>query len=334
VGRFPAEAMIAAGHDVVVNDRGPTVVWDRPFDTPAPPPEAVAVGVYPPNADVVVMHRASRMWWAQIIPMIQSHGIRVVVDIDDRLDRIHPDHVGRSSFDPNVVAWNNHQWADQACKAADVVTATTPALIARYGHGHGVVLPNLVPTAYLDMQPRPTATVGWTGHVGTHSGDLETAGPGIGRVATAHGWTVHVVGTGQGVPERLGVRQVSNTGWVPFDRYPAAMAQIGVGIVPLGDTVFNRAKSALKMSEFAALGVPVVASATPDNKRMHLEGVGLLARSPADFERHVTHLLRSPSMRADLAGSGRQVMAEFTYDRWADRWHDGWLTGTHATTRN
>ncbi len=70
---------------------------------------------------------------------------------------------------------------------ADLVTVTTPALAERYGsHGRVKVLPNLVPASYFDIPthaPRKVSpTVGWTGSVVTHVGDLDVMGgviPGV-----------------------------------------------------------------------------------------------------------------------------------------------------------
>lgn len=322
---MPAKALHAQGADIVVRRGGPVVVWDREFEGD-PPDDAVVMGVYPPNADVVVLQRPARRFWGDCIPFIQSYGIKVVVDIDDRFDRIHRDHVGRANYDPKRHEVSNHEWVDRACKLADLVTTTTPALCARYGYGHGVVLPNLVPERYLKIGTSRAPTVGWTGTAETHAGDLEAAGTGVGRITTASGWDGRVVGTGVGVGEKLGFKKIVATGWLPFAEYPKFMARFGVGLVPLADTQFNRAKSCLKQIEFASLGVPVIASATPDNKRMYKAGIGLLAQSCGDFERHLATLLHDDHLREDLAAHGRKVMAAHTIEGNCGRWWDAWTS--------
>lgn len=320
---LPARVLQAQGADVKISRDAVIVIRDEAIETTDGGPENL-IGVYPPNADVVVMQRPARRDWADIIPHIQSYGIKVVVDVDDRFDRIHRDHVGRANYDPRLTQAHNYEHVDMACKLADLVTVTTPALLGRYGHGHGVVLPNYVPERYLKIRSLRTASVGWTGNAGTHAGDLDVAGPGIGRITTAHGWAGHVVGSAIGVGEKLGFSKLTASGWLPFDLYPKEMSYFGVGLVPLADTQFNRSKSGLKMSEFASLGVPVIASATPDNKRMHAHGIGLLAQSPADFERHLTALLRDVPMREDLGTQGREAMAAFTVEANAWRWLEAW----------
>ena len=63
----------------------------------------------------------------------------------------------------------------------------------------------------------------------------------------------------------------------PFAEYPEQMAKAEIGSGPLDGIVFNEGKSLLKASEYAALGVPVVMSPTPDNVRLRVIGVGMLA---------------------------------------------------------
>lgn len=324
---WPAETLAVQGADVTVDTIGPRVLWSEDWSGHAsPPPHVRALGVVAPDCDVYVIQRPTRRWWADIIPHLQSQGVRVVVDMDDRLDSIHRRHHARHLFDPVNDPNVNHRWADVACKTADLVTCSTPALRDRYGYGHGVVVPNLVPARLLDVVAANRAgTVGWSGFVATHPGDLDT----IAHTIPASS-TFHVVGPVDGVAAalRLPGDRVTSTGRVDFDEYPSALAELEVGVVPLADTPFNRCKSALKMMEMAAVGVPAVVAATPDNLRMNAEGVGCVAASPGAWRRHLRRLTASPDARADLAGRSREAMTRFTYEGHADRWWQAWQSST------
>lgn len=280
-----------------------------------------------PEADVVVMQRPGSRKMAETIPLLQKEGIRVVVDVDDLFDRIDEGNVAQTQFSPLAQDFMNFNWIDEACKMADVVTCTTPALKARYGFGHGHVLPNLVPQSYLSLETdkRPR-TVGWTGTVDTHPKDLQITRGAIGKAIADHpGWYFHHIGTGKGLKDALGLpREPTYSGWVPFDQYPSAMQQVEIGIVPLADTPFNKAKSCLKMIEFAALGVPVVASACPDNLRMYQLGVGAIVKHPAQWFKRLTPLMESAEARADLAGKSRITMSKHTYEEQCWRWAEVW----------
>ena len=325
---LPAQALAEQGGDVKVDFTGPMVLWDREWHGQRPPPSVNLIGLDKrPDADVVVLQRPGQRWWADLIPHLQRAGIRVVVDVDDRFDLIHPDNGAHAVYDPRRIGHHNHEWIARACQRADLVTATTPELARRYGYGHGLVLPNLVPARYLDVRAfRRPRTVGWSGHVATHPGDLEVTRGAVGVALRGSGWSFHVVGSAEGVKERLGLaEEPSATGQLAFGFWPARVAQLEVGIVPLADTAFNRAKSALKASEMASVGVPVVMSPTPDNVRLNKLGIGLLAGSPNHWRRHLSRLIASPEARTDLAGKGREAMATQTYEARADLWADAWL---------
>ena len=83
------------------------------------------------------------------------------------------------------------------------------------------------------------------------------------------------------------------------------------------------------------MGVPAVASPTPDNQRLHALGIGELAETPHHWRKKVRALIRSQAYRDDLAGRSREaVAASQTYEREenAMRWADAW-TGKLAEAK-
>lgn len=326
---LPARALAAQGADVRIDTEGPTCEWSRPWAGHKLPPEWThVVSVRPYDADVIVMQRPARGAWHEVIPHLKAQGIRVVVDVDDLFDKIpkanraYHDYQAGGRY-PAV----EHSNIDRCCQLADLVTCTTPLLAKRYGYGHAKVLPNLVPESYLSIE-RPFKwrdLVGWSGIVGTHPGDLEETGGAVAQALAGTEWEFHTVGPPEGVRRALGLSsEPSSTGLLAFESWAPALAELDVGIVPLGPSLFNEAKSALKASEFAAVGVPVIMSPTPDNLRLHRLGVGLVAESRGQWARLVSKLIASEELRSDLAGSGREVMATQTYEAHADRWLHAW----------
>jgi len=329
--RWPAEALADQGADVRIlegADEGPRILWDRRWTTQ--PGDAQVVGCEKPEADVVVLQRPARRYWAQAIPHIRAHGVKVIVDVDDDFTQIPRESASWWTYNGGE-QHAHRKWITLACQQADLVTVSTPALLKVYGYGHGVVLPNLIPAAYLSIRPHKWArSVGWSGMVGTHPTDLQTTGGAVGRaVADVDGWQVRIIGTGYDVQHALELdAPAAGTGWTSILDYPHRLSRLEVGIVPLTDSQFNAGKSALKMAEFAALGVPVVASPTPDNQRLHDLGVGMLANSPQRWRKHLTRLMRDDDARADMAGRSREVMATQTYEGNADRWATAWTAPT------
>ena len=343
---------------MVIDPLGPKFQWWAPeghvkWDGGRIPNNHQFRGMEPYETDVLVIQRPTLQFWVQGIPLLQAQGIRVVVDVDDLVDDVHRRNVAAPALrGEGPYGEREHaRFVDEACKLADLVTVTTPALLERYGHGHGIVLPNLVPEAYLSVfglkQPE---TVGWSGVLGVHPVDLQATGGGVGAAIGAP-WRFHVIGspfseleskvlaaakvapevtirdlgTDIGVRKALGLHcPLSATGYVPFAEYPMALAELEIGIVPLTDSAFNRSKSALKSAEMSSLGVPVVMSPTPDNLRLHKLGIGLVAESRGQWKRHVERLIASASMRYEMGEAAREIMAGQTYEGNCWRWHEAW----------
>lgn len=329
---WPGRQLAAHGHVTVLPVHGLNATFiDAPDGT------AELIDVDRPDADILVVQRVLRREILQAIPILQAKGVRVVVDIDDDFAALHPRNSGFQNCHPSVSPTRNHQILTAACAIADWVTVTTPALAHRYGrHGRVSVVPNRVPGWYLDVTTPPhdgrPVTIGWTGSIDTHPTDLQATGGALVQVCRDTDAVFDVVGTGVGVGRALGFNaDPAGPGWLSLADYPKAMAGLDIGIVPLDDIAFNHAKSALKVLEFAALGVPVVASPTPDNSRMAKLGACRLAGRRREWVRELRQLVDSPTLRAELAGRARQVMADHTIGANLESWWTAWTAP--ATTR-
>lgn len=332
---WPAEALAAQGADVTVirsdepDERQVQAAWwtdDAGVST--------LVGVRAPEADVVVLQRPLTDTLAQSIPMLQAQGIRVVVEVDDDFETISRRNISWSAVHPASSPRRNWQHLREACRTADWVVVSTSALAARYGkHGRVSVVPNCVPSWYLgvEVEPHDGVVVGWTGTVQTHPDDLQVTRGAVGRAVRSAGASFAVVGTGKGVRERLGlVEQPLAAGWVPIERYPEAVAQFDVGIVPLELTAFNEAKSWLKGLEMAALGVPFVASPTGPYVDLARQGAGVVAAKPKEWESMVRRLVMLPELCAEHGVAGREVARRWTVEGNCERWLDAWSQAVNS----
>jgi hypothetical protein len=322
---WPARVLAAQGHTVEVvlpKGRSGNVGLDGMVDENG---RLVSVTV-PPDADVMVFQRITMDQLSQAIPLIRELGVAVVVDMDDDLTCIDPRNIAWTAMHPKM-GTAGHTWdnATRACIAATVVTVSTPALLRTYApHGRGVVLENCVPASYLDVEHHNSAVVGWPGSVHSHPGDLPMLGSSISRLV-GEGHRFAAVGEGIGVRDALGLGvEPAATGVVPIERWPQAVATLGVGVAPLKDTKFNAAKSWLKPLEMAACGVPWVASPRAEYQRLHKRGCGLLADKPSRWYRLLRDLAADPGRRADMSAAGRAVAAELTIEGNAWRWLEVW----------
>jgi hypothetical protein len=94
---------------------------------------------------------------------------------------------------------------------------------------------------------------------------------------------------------------------------------IDIGVMPLVDTEFQRGKCGLKLLQYMAAGLPVVASPIGVNRSLVQDGVnGFLARSEDDWQDAIAALIGSADLRRRCGLAGRAVCdARYSLRIWA-----------------
>ncbi|MEU9323174.1 glycosyltransferase [Streptomyces canus] len=312
---WPGQHLAAAGHDVdVIDPGGRRVRVVMEGDTV----KDVLV-----DADVVVMQRVTHAYMAQAVAVMRANGITVIVDVDDDLSSIHPSNPAWAVHRPGAGLHSWHNLA-LACRNASLVTVSTPALLNVYArHGRGAVLPNYLPDMYYGLPRTDSDTIGWPASFHSHPNDAEPVGGAVARLVD-EGADFVMRGDATGAGRAFGLAQDPPGGGVPIEEWPAAVAEIGVGIAPLADTKFNSAKSWLKPLEMSAVGVPWVASPRAEYRRLHEMGAGVLADRPRTWYRELKRLRESPALRAELSEAGRAVAEQLRLRDHSWRWMDAW----------
>lgn len=318
--RWPVAALAAQGFDVEIlepEDRGVSATLRR----------GRVISARFPECDVLCLQRPTSRTLVECIPLVQSTGTAVVVDFDDDLSNVNPNNAAFAGMHPARDPDNNWRWAEQAARVADLVTVSTPQLVDKYGsHGRVRVLRNCVPDHYLTTEPvgERWNGFGWAGALHSHPHDLQVLGPAAARLVRA-GHPFHVVGPPVGVGRALGLEEdPDGSGLVEFPDWPGQVARLQVGVAPLVDTMFNRQKSAWKVLEMSALGVPWVASDLPEYRRFAELGAGVVAGRPKAWAEELAALLASEGLRAERAGRAKEVAASLAYSRQAHVWAEAW----------
>lgn len=298
---------------------------------------AAVMGLDLDGIDLMVTQRLGTPRMLEFMRFMQSKGTAVVVDADDALWCIHRENAAYSSWNGGVYHWS---WMDQCAKEADLVTVTTERLARRYGkHGRVEVLPNRVPAGVCDLhtpEQDEIVDIGWAGWVGTHPTDLHVVGDSVSRILAEHTSSrVTVVGDGQGILAAWGLRdlreRVEATGTADIDGYFANLTLLDLGLVPLADNVFNNCKSSLKVAEYAAVGVPAIATPTPANLALAKEGYPLfLAHSPDQWHIYLDNLIRNSDARLKMAEQALAAAQKHTMENHIGDWISAW---TRAISR-
>jgi glycosyltransferase involved in cell wall biosynthesis len=204
---------------------------------------------------------------------------------------------------------------------SDVVTVATPRLaeVVEPINPNVVVLPNCVHRDLLSLERprRDRVTVGWTPSP-SHLHDADYVAPMLRKFLRRNpAVDFHVIGFNYLTTMETRGR---HTMWEPdlWDYY--RLIDFDIGIAPLAPNRFNRSKSALKALEYAALGIPVVASDLDPYRDFVIDGVtGYLVKHDHEWEKRLRELANDEAMRAEMGANARAHAEGWVIqDRWKE----------------
>jgi glycosyltransferase involved in cell wall biosynthesis len=304
----PAQALARAGHAVHVRateEQRLTFAELRAFD-------------------VVFVYRWSERATQALVQRLRQAGVGIVWDNDDDLTA-YPSQVVESRVKGALRSQKMAAQVQAMLALADVVTTTSATLAGSFrarGAADVRIVENFVASEFADCAARERArgsrlVVGWVA-AGEHLHDVNELGlrETLRALLDAHEQLeLHSVGIDLGL-DRDRYRAL---GYVPFRELPALVAGFDVGIAPLADEPFNRARSNVKLKEYAALGVPWLASPIGPYAGMgEREGGRLVADD--GWREALERLVERPRERRRLAKRARRWARTQTLARNGERW--------------
>jgi glycosyltransferase involved in cell wall biosynthesis len=214
---------------------------------------------------------------------------------------------------------------------ADLVVTATPALAERLQPeaGHDRFAPLSVGAAARPPESRPTSTargdlaIGYMGSA-SHDHDLAMVVPALNRISAAYPF-VRIVLFGsiaeQPAAQRLQGRiERYAPVWRNYTGFRRRLGELGLGIglAPLADNPFNRAKTPTKWVEYAEAGAAVLASPIRPYLPIIAERAAMAA-TPDQWEAGLRRLVEDPALRRDLVARGDALLTQrFGWDRLED----------------
>ena len=109
--------------------------------------------------------------------------------------------------------------------------------------------------------------------------------------------------------------------WSP-DVEESVADYMDIGVMPLQDNPYQRAKCGAKILQYMAAGLPVIATPIGVNREIVVDGVtGLHATTSENWRQAIRRLAGQEILRAALGQAGRKfVVQNFSIAKWADRW--------------
>ena len=241
-----------------------------------------------------------------IVASLRGYAGRVVFDLDDAVTELSPSLAGKR----RLAHWlYGPQQSRRLLSRADEIVVSTNAIAELLPAWAPVptILPTVPdPSQYAVVEPRDRrpAVIGWTGN--------------IGGIRFLDPLTDVFRGLAQDGLGRLEV--VSAAAWkgpATFRRWrlheaAAAFSDFDIGIMPLTDTPYTRAKAGFKLLEYMAAGLPVVASPIGVNTELVVSsGAGFLAAHPSEWDAALRELAKRPDLRRQMGRSGRAFVERY-----------------------
>lgn len=292
---------------------------------------------------------------------LRTPGRRLVYEIDDDVWHIGPENWGAyQCYKPESV----RDAAAHTAEVADLVTVTTEPLaqVLREFNPNVAVVGNHIPDWVLDLPrpPRDRPAIGWLGGA-SHGLDIGTVAQPLRRFLNRHpGWDMRLLGTDY--RDTIKHPRVSYGGWLPVHPaagewsqgkyvHPSARAQwqeggmrpwsasqerctqafyraidFDIGIAPLAPGgLFQRSKSHIKALEYAARGIPVVASDAEPYRDFVLHGVtGFLVRRDHEWLKYLSELAGDEALRAEMGAKAREVARGWTIETGWTQWAEAY----------
>ncbi len=270
------------------------------------------------QADVVILQRKLLPFWQ--LSLLRKQARVLVYDFDDAL--FH-----RDSYSPrNLRSWKRlaHFWA--TVYTADCVLAGNPYLREKAQELSDPDRVFLMPTC-LDPDRYPMSThlrwgeqvkLAWIGQQSTLACLHYLEGAFALCRRRLPGLQLHVIC--DHFP-RLQEITVVPRPWSQT-RETQLLAQADIGISWLPDDPWSLGKCGLKVLQYMAAGLPVVANPVGMNRQMVLHGrTGFLASTPAEWADAILRLACDPQLRRRMGAEARRlVQRHWSIQRWGPVW--------------
>ncbi len=279
------------------------------------------------RADIVVLQRKLLPWWQ--LRLLRRWAKVLVFDFDDAL-------FCRDSYfakPPTSLTRLAHFWS--TIYSADLVLAGNPYLVERARalvEAHRVhQLPTcLDPRHYALAEHRATESacrLAWIGQRSTLA-CLDRARQQLAAVAAElPGLRLRVICNE--FPSDLPLA-VEPWRWSSASE-GEALATADIGISWLPDDDWSRGKCGLKVLQYMAAGLPVVANPVGMNRQMVIPGeTGYWAETPAQWAAAIRRLAQNADLRQRLGAQGRALVERrFSIDKWRTGLLDALTTACH-----
>lgn len=271
------------------------------------------------DVDTIFMQRLMHGGLDAAIKKSRAHGIKVINDIDDWYWGVSTSNMAFNNNHPKHNPNENTNHYSKTLAASDLIVCSTPYLrgrVSSFVRSPIEIMQNSVDTGkYTQHEDSGSTTpvVGWVGSTAHRSNDIETLKGVLDVMAKKDEIVLYHGGAAANYPSfasKIGVPEhmVMTAPIAPTEMYPSLMI-MDIGVIPLANIPFNRAKSDIKGLEYAAAGIPFIAQNLDAYIDLQLSlGIGRLAKRANNWVSHLNELRLNPSLRAEEGARNREAV--------------------------
>lgn len=238
--------------------------------------------------------------------LLKVGGNRLITVYDDAMHSYYADH-------PNILVRRLTKWKIERIMAlSDHVIVWNENLkdyVIRFNQNvlevnTAVDLRRYRIKQYRDIKAGDSIVIGWIGTPGSYPYLKEIEGA-FKELAKRHPIVLRVVSSVDYLSKNI---QVDNRRW-SLNTEVEDLCSFDIGIMPLPDTEWTRGKSACKVVQYMAVGIPAVCSPVGKAKAIIRDGVnGYLAGTNAEWIDKLSALIGDNAHRRQLGISGRNLV--------------------------
>lgn len=284
-------------------------------------------------SDLVILQNIGSVESSNIAQFLLKNKIPYIVEIDDFIHHVSPHNLaGYPAWNPSTLYIHR---AMETAKAAFALTVSTNQLAREYFAYNPTiyVIPN-----YLDREKWDNPIVkrndgkiriGWAGG-NAHADDLKMVSKVIHKIVKEGKGKIIFETIGMTNHELEGVfsfkefnafcprceyeGELHHFPGEPIDIYPLVLASKGwdIALAPVIDNSFGNCKSDLKIKEYVALGVSVVASpVVPYREVVYNNAQVVFASTFEEWYNGITDLIKHPEKRDEMARKNREWIKDY-----------------------
>lgn len=298
------------------------------------------------KADIVIFQESGSLDAIEAMKFAIEQNKAIIVESDDLLNAVSPHNPGYESWNPSTLFW--YRTSMQMIRA-HALTVTTPQLAREYFpyNSNIYVLPNYLNqdkwTLPVVRKTDNVIRIGWAGG-NAHIDDLKMIAPVIEKIIKEYdgrvkfetmGPTKNELGNTFSHLEEFNERcpkcdyQGQSTTWggETLDNYPTVLASHGwdIALAPVINTAFNNAKSDLKLKEYSAIGVPMIASDVTPYREAKKDGCTVtLADNFKEWYNAIKYLIENPEVRNKIADDNRTWVGKYWIDENIQKYADAY----------